>query len=178
MRAPIQIAPTLEYIQRAYDCTKYGEASPRPYLDVLIPSLLDPDLAPSGQHVMSITAKYAPYRLRRGDWESQREAFGDGVLGVLEEYAPGIRDLVVARRTLVPPDLEAEFGLPEGNPNHGEMTLDQFFHMRPVPGHAKYRTPLAGLYLCGAGTHPGGGVTGINGRQAALAVLSDGPAGA
>ena len=173
LRGPIQIAPTLSYLQRAYDCIKYGEPSSRPYLDVLIPSLLDPGLAPEGRHVVSITAKYAPYCLREGDWEARREAFGDTVIDTLAEYAPDVRDLVVARRTLVPPDLETRFGLPEGNPNHGEMTLDQFFHMRPVPGHARFRTPVAALYLCGAGTHPGGGVTGIPGRHAARAVLDD-----
>ena len=173
LRGPIQIAPTLTYLQRAYDCVKYGEASPRPYLDVLIPSLLDPGLAPDGRHVMSVTAKYAPYRLRAGGWEARVEAFADGVIDTLAEYAPKIRDVILQRHTLVPPDLEAEFGLPEGSPSHGEMTLDQFFHMRPIPGYARYRTPTTGFYLCGAGTHPGGGVTGIPGRNAARAVLED-----
>jgi phytoene dehydrogenase-like protein len=171
LRGPIQIAPTLTYLQRAYDCVKYGEYSPLPYLDVTIPSLLDPGLAPQGQHAMSITAKYAPHALREADWEDRREAFGDVVLDTLAEYAPKIRDLVLARHVLVPPDLEARFGLPEGNPNHGEMTLDQFFHMRPIPGHARYRAPVAGLYLCGAGAHPGGGVTGLPGRNAAREIL-------
>ena len=152
---------------------KYGEFSPRPYLDVMIPTLLDPSLAPTGQHVMSITAKFAPYRLRNGDWETRREAFGDVVIDTLSEYAPDIRDTVLHRRVLAPPDLEAAYGLPEGNPSHGEMTLDQFFHMRPVPGYARYRTPIGGLYLCGAGCHPGGGVTGIPGYNAARAILSD-----
>jgi len=173
LQGPIQIAPTLQYLQRAYDCVKYGEYSPRPYLDVMIPTLLDPSLAPPGQHVMSITAKYAPYRLRDGDWNARREAFGDVVLDTLSEYAPKIRDAVLHRRVLVPPDLEAAYGLPEGSPSHGEMTLDQFFHMRPIPGHARYRTPIDGLYLCGAGCHPGGGVTGIPGHNAARAILSD-----
>jgi phytoene dehydrogenase-like protein len=173
LRGPIQIAPSMMYLQRAYDCTKYGEFSPRPTLDMRIPTLLDPELAPDGHHVLSITAKYAPYALREGDWETRREAFGEAVLDTLAEYAPKIRDLVVHRHVLVPPDLEAVYGLPEGNPNHGEMTLDQFFHMRPVPGYARYRTPVDGLYLCGAGAHPGGGVTGIPGMNAARAVLSD-----
>jgi len=173
LRGPIQIAPSMMYLQRAYDCTKYGEFSPRPTLDMRIPTLLDPELAPDGHHVLSITAKYAPYALREGDWESRREAFGEAVLDTLAEYAPKIRDLVVHRHVLVPPDLEAVYGLPEGNPNHGEMTLDQFFHMRPVPGYARYRTPVDGLYVCGAGAHPGGGVTGIPGMNAARAVLSD-----
>ncbi|MBW2289183.1 MAG: NAD(P)/FAD-dependent oxidoreductase, partial [Deltaproteobacteria bacterium] len=173
LQSPIQIAPTLQYLQRAYDCVKYGEFSPQPYLDVMIPTLLDPRLAPPGQHVMSITAKYAPYQLRDGDWETRREAFGDVVVDTLSEYAPKLRDMVLHRRVLVPPDLEAAYGLPEGNPSHGEMTLDQFFHMRPIPGYARYRTPIGGLYLCGAGCHPGGGVTGIPGYNAARAILSD-----
>jgi len=173
LQSPIQIAPTLTYLQRAYDCVKYGEYSPHPYLDVMIPTLLDPSLAPAGQHVMSITAKYAPYQLRDGDWNSRREAFGDVVVDTLSEYAPKIRDAILHRRVLTPPDLEAAYGLPEGNPSHGEMTLDQFFHMRPIPGYARYRTPIGGLYLCGAGCHPGGGVTGIPGFNAARAILSD-----
>jgi len=173
LRGPVQIAPSMTYLQRAYDCTKYGEFSQRPYLDMRIPTVLDPELAPHGHHLLSITAKYAPYALRERDWESRREAFGEAVLDTLAEYAPKIRDLIVHRLVLVPPDLEAVYGLPEGNPNHGEMTLDQFFHMRPVPGFARYRTPVDGLYVCGAGAHPGGGVTGIPGRNAARAVLAD-----
>jgi len=171
LRAPIQVAPTLTYIQRAYDCVKYGEFSPRPYLDVAIPSLLDPGLAPAGRHVMSITAKYAPHALRDADWDSRREAFGDAVVETLSEYAPKLRDAILHRRVLVPPDLEAAYGLPEGSPSHGEMSLDQFFHMRPIPGYARYATPVPGLFLCGAGAHPGGGVTGLPGRNAARAIL-------
>ncbi len=173
LRGRIQIAPTLTYLQRAYDCVKYGESSPRPYLDLAIPSLLDPGLAPAGHHVVSITAKYAPYRLRDADWEERSEPFTETVLDTLAEYAPKIRDQIVHRHTLVPPDLERIFGLPEGNPHHGEMTLDQFFHMRPIPGYARYRAPLPGLYLCGASAHPGGGVTGLPGRNAALEMLRD-----
>ena len=173
LQSPIQIAPTLNYLQRAYDCVKYGESSTKPYLDVMLPTLLDPSLAPAGQHVMSITAKYAPFKLRDGDWDTRREAFGDIVIDTLAEYAPNIRDVILHRRVLTPPDLEAAYGLPEGNPSHGEMTLDQFFHMRPIPGYARYRTPIDGLYMCGAGCHPGGGVTGIPGHNAARAILSD-----
>jgi phytoene dehydrogenase-like protein len=167
----IQIAPTMMYIQKAYDCVKYGEYSPNPYLDIQIPTLCDPDLAPEGRHTMSITAKYAPYQLRNQEWDEQRDVFSDIVLATLAEYAPGFQDLVMHRKTLLPVDLESRFGLPEGNGNHGEMTLDQFLHMRPIPGYARYATPVAGLYLCGAGTHPGGGVTGIPGRNAARAIL-------
>jgi phytoene dehydrogenase-like protein len=173
LRAPIQIAPSLDYVQRAYDCTKYGRYSDHPYLDVLIPTLSDPTLAPDGRHVMSITAKYAPYELRDGTWDVERDAFADIVIDTLAEYAPGIRDMILHREILVPVDLEARFGLAEGNPNHGEMTLDQIFHMRPVPGYARYRTPVEGLYMCGAATHPGGGVTGLPGHNAAREILAD-----
>jgi phytoene dehydrogenase-like protein len=173
LQGPIQISPTLEYVQRAYDHVKYGEYSHHPYLDLMIPTLLDPGLAPAGQHVMSITAKFPPYHLRDSNWEAEREAYGDVVIDTLSEYAPAIRDNILHRRVLTPLDLETTYGLPEGNPSHGEMTLDQFFHMRPIPGHARYRTPIPGLYLCGAGCHPGGGVTGIPGHNAAHAILSD-----
>jgi phytoene dehydrogenase-like protein len=173
LRGPIQIAPSLDYIERAFDCTKFGKYSEHPYLDLLIPTLSDPSLAPQGQHLVSITAKYAPYQLREGDWESRKEAFADLVIDTLAEYAPGIRELIVQRQVLAPTDLERIYGLPEGNLNHGEMTLDQFFHMRPIPGYANYRTPVAGMYLCGSGCHPGGGVTGLPGHNAAREILKD-----
>ena len=158
-------------LQRAYDCVKYGEASARPYLDIRIPTLLDPGLAPGGRHIMSITAKYAPYHLRDACWEERREPFTEVVLDTLSEYAPKIRDLILHRLTLASTDLESRYGLPEGNGNHGEMTLDQFFHMRPIPGYARYATPIDALYVCGAGAHPGGGVTGVPGRNAAREIL-------
>jgi phytoene dehydrogenase-like protein len=173
LRAPIQIAPSLDYIERAYDSSKYGRYAEAPYLDVLIPTLSDPSLAPRGQHLMSITAKYAPYALRDGDWSTQREAFADVVIDTLAAYAPGIRGAISQRVVLLPTDLESRYGLPEGNLNHGEMTLDQFFHMRPVPSCARYRTPIAGMYLCGAGSHPGGGINGLPGRNAAREILKD-----
>ena len=169
--APIQIAPSLDYIERAYDCSKYGRCSESPYLDILIPSVLDPSVAPEGQHLMSITAKYGPYELREGDWNTQKEAFADVVVDTLAEYAPNIRDLIAQRHVLSMLDLESIYGLPEGNPNHGEMLLNQFFHMRPIPGYARYQTPVDGVYLCGAGCHPGGGVTGIPGHNAAREIL-------
>jgi phytoene dehydrogenase-like protein len=168
----IQIAPSMTYLQRGYDHVKYGRYSQRPYLDIRIPTLNDPSLAPAGQHTMSITAKYAPYCLRDSDWDAERPRFGELVLDTLEEYAPEIRDLVQEMIVLTPLDLERGYSLPEGNLNHGEMTLDQFFHMRPIPGYAQYTTPINGLYLGGAGSHPGGGITGIPGRQAARAVLA------
>jgi phytoene dehydrogenase-like protein len=120
---------------------------------------------------MSITAKYAPYKLRKGSWEEHRAAFTETVLATLAEYVPKLRDCILDQRTLLPSDIETVFGLPEGNGNHGEMTLDQFVHMRPVPGYAQYETPITGLYMCGAGTHPGGGVTGIPGHNAAREIL-------
>jgi phytoene dehydrogenase-like protein len=169
----IQIAPSIGYLQRAYDSTKYGETSGVPYLDASIPTLLDPSLAPPGEHVLSITAKYAPHRLRSGSWDARRESFGDSVVDTLVEYAPKLRDLIRFREVLVPPDIEARFGVPEGSLCHGEMTLDQFFHMRPIPGHARYRGPIPGLYLCGASAHPGGILNGIPGRNAAREILKD-----
>jgi phytoene dehydrogenase-like protein len=171
LRGAIQIAPSVNHLQRAYECTKYGEFSPRPFLDIRIPTVADPDLAPSGQHLMSITFKYAPYDLRAGSWNERGDALVEAALDTLSEYAPKIRDQIVHQQVLTPADLEATFGLPEGNGNHGEMTLDQFFHMRPIPGHARYSTPVGGLFLCGAGSHPGGGVTGIPGLNAAREVL-------
>ncbi|MEE9230405.1 MAG: NAD(P)/FAD-dependent oxidoreductase [Acidobacteriota bacterium] len=173
LRAPIQIAPSLDYIERAYDCSKYGRFSENPYLDILLPSLSDPSLAPDGQHLMSITAKYGPYKLREGSWDTQKEAFADVVVNTLADYAPNIRDIIQQRHVLSMPDLESIYGLPEGNPNHGEMTLDQFFHMRPIPGYAQYRAPVGGMYLCGAGCHPGGGVSGLPGHNAAREILKD-----
>jgi phytoene dehydrogenase-like protein len=171
--APIQIAPSLDYIERAYDCSKFGRFSDSPFLDMLIPSVLDPSAAPAGQHLMSITAKYGPFELREGDWETQKEAFADIAVNTLAKYAPNIRDLIQQRHVISMPDLERIYGLPEGNPNHGEMILNQFFHMRPIPGHARYRAPIEGLYLCGAGCHPGGGVTGVPGHNAAREILKD-----
>jgi phytoene dehydrogenase-like protein len=173
LRGPIQIAPSLEYVEQAYDFTKYGEYAKRPYLDVLIPSLSDPGLAPAGQHLMSITAKFGPFELLEGSWDDHKEAFADVAVDTLAEYAPSLKSLITQRAVISPLDLERSYGLPEGNPNHGEMTLDQFMHMRPIPGYARYRTPVEGLYLCSAGAHPGGGVTGIPGHNAAREILSD-----
>ncbi len=168
-----KIAPTVDYIERAFDAAKYGDYSPQPYLDILIPSLLDPTLAPPDQHVMSIYVQYAPYHLKEGTWDQKREAFGQAVIDTLAQYAPNLKENILHTKILTPPDLEQIYGLPEGNPNHGEMTLDQFFYMRPIAGWAQYRTPIKGLYLCGAGTHPGGGVTGLPGKNAAREILKD-----
>jgi len=169
----LQIAPTMTYIQKAYDPVKYGRYSEWPYLDIQIPTLTDPSLAPEGKHLMSVTVKYMPYHLRQGDWNELRETLGQLVIQTITEYAPDFPRCMLHRRVITPLDMETIYNLPEGNLVHGEMTLDQFLWMRPVPGYAKYRTPLAGLYLCSAATHPGGGVTGINGKNAAREVLKD-----
>jgi phytoene dehydrogenase-like protein len=169
----ISISPSIDYIERAYDDAKYGDFSRRPYLDIIIPSTLDPSMAPPGKHVMSIFVQYAPYHLKNGAWPERREAFGDNVIDTLSEYAPNIKDIILHRQVLTPWDLEQEFGLTEGNIFQGELTLDQLFFLRPVPGWAKYRTPVRNLYMCGACTHPGGGVMAASGRLAALEILKD-----
>jgi phytoene dehydrogenase-like protein len=173
LRGPIQIAPSITYLQRAFDHTKYGRSSSAPYLDIVIPTVADPSLAPSGKHIMSVTVKYTPYALRDGDWASKGEEIAKLVVDTITEYAPNFRGLIVDQRLITPVDLESVYDLPEGNINHGEMTLDQFFHMRPIPGYARYRTPVEGVYVCGPGCHPGGGVTGLPGRNAAREILKD-----
>lgn len=169
----ISISPSIDYLERAYDDAKYGDYSRRPYLDIILPSMLDPSMAPPGKHVMSIFVQYAPYHLRNGTWPEKREAFGDTVIDTLSEYAPNLKDIILHRQVVTPWDLEQEFGLTEGNIFQGELTLDQLFFLRPVPGWAKYRTPLKNLYVCGSCTHPGGGVMAASGRLAALEILKD-----
>ncbi|HEX6385151.1 MAG TPA: NAD(P)/FAD-dependent oxidoreductase [Anaerolineae bacterium] len=169
----IQISPSLAYLEKAYDAAKYGRFSERPYLDIRIPSLADPSLAPPGQHVMSILVQYAPYHLRVSNWETQRPVLADTVVETLGQYAPDIKDLILYCQVLTPADLEATYGLAEGSVYHGELMLDQLLFMRPVPGYGQYRTPIGGLYLCGAGAHPGGGITGEPGRLAAQVILKD-----
>jgi phytoene dehydrogenase-like protein len=169
----IHVGPDIDSLERAFDAAKYGDYSPQPYLDITIPSLLDPTLAPAGAQVMSVYVQYAPYQLRRGDWNSRREEFGDTVINALAEYAPGLKELIVARQVITPLDLEETYGLSGGHIHHGEMSLDQSFAFRPLIGWAQYRTPIKGLYLCGAGTHPGGGVTGQPGANAAREVIRD-----
>jgi phytoene dehydrogenase-like protein len=169
----IHIGPEIDYLERAFDAAKYGDYSPQPYLDITIPSLIDATLAPAGAHVMSVYAQYAPYRLKHGDWNSRREEFGDTVVDMLSEYAPNLKELIVARQVITPLDLEETYGLSGGHIHHGEMTLDQSFAFRPLIGWAQYRTPIKGLYLCGAGTHPGGGVTGGPGANAAREIIKD-----
>jgi phytoene dehydrogenase-like protein len=169
----ISISPNIDYIERAYDDAKYGDFSRRPYMDIIIPSLLDPSMAPPGKHVMSIFVQYAPYHLKNGAWPDKREALGDTVIDTLSEYAPNLKNIILHRQVVTPWDLEQEFGLTEGNIFQGELTLDQLFFLRPVPGWAKYRTPIKNLYMCGACTHPGGGVMAASGRLAALEILKD-----
>jgi phytoene dehydrogenase-like protein len=169
----IHIGPDIDYLERAFDAAKYGDMSPRPYLDLAIPSLTDQTLAPKGAHVVSIHAQFAPYHLKDGDWDSRREELGDLVVNELSEYAPKVKDLIVGRQVITPLDLEQTYGLSGGHIHHGEMAVDQLFAFRPVIGWARYRTPIAGLYLCGAGTHPGGGVTGQPGANASREIIKD-----
>jgi phytoene dehydrogenase-like protein len=173
LQGRIHIGPDIDALERAFDDAKYGGISEHPYLDVTIPSLSDPTLAPPGAHVMSVYVQYTPYRLRSGDWDARRAELGDRVLGVLEEYVPGLGSLVLARQVLTPLDLEKIYGLTGGHPFHGEPSLDQLFVARPLLGWSRYRTPVRGLYLCSAATHPGGGVTGLPGANAAREVLKD-----
>jgi phytoene dehydrogenase-like protein len=167
----IRIAPSLDYLEKAYDAAKYGQISPEPYLEATVPTLLDPTLAPAGQHVMSITMQYAPYDLRGKDWNDERERLGDHIINTLSQYAPNLQSLISNRQIITPLDWEQEYGLTEGSIMHGQMGLDQLLVMRPVAGWSQYRTPIENLYLCGAGTHPGGGVTGAPGYNAAQVVL-------
>jgi phytoene dehydrogenase-like protein len=170
-KATMHICPSIEYVERAWDDAKYGRASERPLLELTIPTMYDASLAPPGKHIMGIFLQYAPYTLREGTWDELREPFGDRVISLIEEYAPNIRQIVEHRQVLSPLDLERRFGITGGNIFHGEMSLDQMFVMRPVAGWARYRTPVAGLYLCGSGAHPGGGVMGAPGFNCAREML-------
>jgi phytoene dehydrogenase-like protein len=173
LRGAISVSPGVEYMERAYDDAKYGDFSRRPYIDMVIPSLTDPSVAPPGKHVLSCFVQYAPYKLREGTWDEKREAFGDTVVDTISEYAPNLKKHILHRQVLTPLDLEREWSLSEGNIFQGELSLEQLFFLRPVPGWARYRTPIGGLYLCGSATHPGGGIMGAPGRLAALEVLKD-----
>ncbi|HVC65765.1 MAG TPA: NAD(P)/FAD-dependent oxidoreductase, partial [Candidatus Dormibacteraeota bacterium] len=173
LRGAISISPGIEYMERAYDDAKYGRFSRRPYVDMVIPSLTDPSVAPPGKHVLSCFVQYAPYKLREGTWDEQREAFGNTVVDTVAEYAPNLKKIILHRQVLTPLDLEREWGLTEGNIFQGELSLEQLFFLRPVPGWARYRTPVRNLYMCGSATHPGGGIMGAPGRLAALEILKD-----
>lgn len=172
-RATMHLCPSLEYIERAWDDAKYGHPSQSPLLELTVPTMYDPSLAPAGKHIMGIFIQYAPYTLSEGHWDELREPFAYRVFDIIEEYAPGFRDLIIDKQVLTPLDLERRFGLTGGNIFHGEMSLDQMFVMRPVAGSARYSTPIRGLYLCGSGTHPGGGVMGAPGYNAAHQILRD-----
>jgi phytoene dehydrogenase-like protein len=178
LRGAISISPSVDYLERAYDEAKYGQYSRRPYIDIVIPSLTDPSVAPPGKHVMSCFVQYAPYDLREpgtpdgvAPWDAHREAFADCVIDTIEQHAPGLRKHILHRQVLTPLDIEREFGLSEGNIFQGELSLDQLFFLRPAPGWAEYRTPVRQLYLCGSAAHPGGGIIGAPGRNAARTVL-------
>jgi phytoene dehydrogenase-like protein len=175
IRGDIAVCPTVDYLEKAYDEAKYGAFSKRPYLNIVIPSLTDPSVAPPGKHVLSAFVQYAPYHLKEGadDWPNQRDAFGDAVCDTIEEFAPGFKDRILHRQVLTPWDLEKEFGLTEGNIFHGELSLEQLAFLRPAPGWAHYKTPVRGLWMCGSGTHPGGGIMAAPGKLAAERMLRE-----
>jgi phytoene dehydrogenase-like protein len=173
LRGAVSISPSVDYMERAFDQAKYGRYSRRPYIDIVIPSLTDPSVAPPGQHVMSCFVQYAPYDLKEGSWAQCRDAFGNTVIDTITEYAPNLKNHIIDRQILTPLDIEQEFGLSEGNIFQGELTLEQLFFLRPAPGWAGYRTPIRGLYLAGSATHPGGGIMAASGRNAALRALKD-----
>ncbi|HWH76558.1 MAG TPA: NAD(P)/FAD-dependent oxidoreductase [Candidatus Binatus sp.] len=167
----IHIGPTVDYLERAADDAKYGRFSPQPFLEITIPSIADPSLAPAGNHVMSVWMQSAPYHLRESTWGKQREALGDTIINLIENYAPGFKSSILHRQVLTPDDLEKTYGLTEGHVYHAELALDQVFFMRPVPGWSRYHTPIEKLFLCGSGTHPGGGITGLPGYFAAREII-------
>jgi phytoene dehydrogenase-like protein len=169
----VAIAPSIQYLEKAHDQAKYGDFSERPYINMVIPTLVDPTMAPPGKHVISCFVQYAPYDIKEGapNWPQRREAFGDAVVDTLEEYIPGIKETILHRQVLTPWDLEQEFGLTEGNIFHGELSLEQLLYLRPAAGWAKYQTPVQNLWMCAAGTHPGGGIMGASGELAAKAIL-------
>ncbi|PIP84446.1 MAG: amine oxidase [Elusimicrobia bacterium CG22_combo_CG10-13_8_21_14_all_63_91] len=176
LRGDIAIAPSVEYLERAYDQAKYGEFSRRPYINAVIPSLVDPTVAPPGKHVLSCFVQYAPYHLKEGAsaWPEKREAFGDTVVDTLAEYIPGLKDIILHRQVLTPWDMEQQLGLTEGNIFHGELSFEQLAFLRPAARWSHYKTPVRNLWLCGSGAHPGGGLMGGPGELAARAILSSG----
>jgi phytoene dehydrogenase-like protein len=173
LRGAISISPSIGYLERAYDDAKYGEFSRQPYMDIILPSMIDPGMAPPGKHVMSIFVQYAPYNVKGGWTDARREAFGDTVIDTLTEYAPNLRSAIIHRQVITPSDIERVTGLSEGNIFQGELALHQLFFLRPAPKWSSYRTPVKQYYQCGAGTHPGGGIMGASGRLAALRILGD-----
>lgn len=173
LRGAISISPSMDYMERAYDDAKYGEFSRRPYIDMVIPTLTDPSVAPPGKHILSCFVQYAPYKLAKGNWDDQREAFGNAVIDTICEHAPNLKNIIIGKQFLTPLDIERITGLSEGNIFQGELSLEQLFFLRPVAGWARYRTPIRHLYMCGSATHPGGGIMGAPGRLAALEILKE-----
>jgi phytoene dehydrogenase-like protein len=176
LRGDIAIAPSIDYLERAYDEAKYGSFSRRPYINVVIPSLMDPSVAPPGKHIISMFVQYAPYHIKEGPekWPEKREAFGDTVVETLAEYCPGLEESILHRQVITPWDMEQEFGLTEGNIFQGELSLEQLLFQRPAAGWSRYRTPIKNLWMCGSGTHPGGGIMGASGQLAAKSILEAG----
>ena len=172
-RSLFTLVPSLEFAERCYDIAKFGEIPEELWVDCVVASNVDDSLAPAGKHIMTCFVQYVPYKLREGTWDEKRELLGHRVVKKIAEYAPNVPGTILARQILTPLDLERVYGLTEGNIFHGDLSLDQLFFMRPVPGWSQYRTPIKGLYLCGAGAHPGGGVTGAPGRNAARQALRD-----
>jgi phytoene dehydrogenase-like protein len=173
LKGRIQVGHEIDYLERAFDESKYGNFSRNPYLEATIPTLTDPSLAPAGKHVMSIYMQYAPYKLKGGDWDGQRAALGETVVKTLAQYAPGLPQLIESHQVITPKDIEETYGLTGGHIFHGELALDQFFTMRPLLDWARYKTPIENLYLCGNGTHPGAGLTGGSGANAAKEILKN-----
>jgi phytoene dehydrogenase-like protein len=169
----VHIGPSMEYLERAYDDAKYGRPSARPFMSPVVPTIVDPELAPRGKHILNIFGGHAPYTLAGTTWDAERERFADTVIDTLAAYAPNLPGAVIHRQILMPPDLEAVFALPQGHIFHGELSLDQLFFLRPAAGYANYRSPVRGLYQCGSATHPGGGVMGVCGHNAAREILKD-----
>jgi len=169
----IHIGPEIDYLERAFDDAKYGDFSRAPYLDVMIPTILDSSLAPDGQHVLSVCVQFAPYKLKEGNWDSRRRELGVTVIKTLAAYAPNLPSLVEGMQVITPADLETSYGFTGGHIFHGELALDQLFTMRPVLDWARYKTPIRGLFLCGSGTHPGNGLTGASGANAAREIIRE-----
>jgi phytoene dehydrogenase-like protein len=171
LKGRLQISPEIDYLERAFDASKYGEFSRNPYIEITFPSLSDPSLAPAGQQVMSIYMQYAPYKLKHSDWDAERTALGETVVKTISQYAPNLPQAILSHQIITPKDLEETYGLTGGQIFHGELSLDQFFTMRPLLDWARYKTPIQGLYLCGNGTHPGTGLTGGSGANAAKEII-------
>ena len=173
LKGDIAIAPSIDYLEKAFDQAKYGEFSTRPYINAVIPTLTDPSLAPPGKHILSCFVQYAPYDIKEGpeNWPDKREAFGDAVVDTMAEYMPGLKEKILYRQVLTPWDLEQKMGLTEGNIFHGELSLEQLLFQRPVSNYSKYKTSLPNLWMCGSGTHPGGGIMGAGGELCAKTML-------